>query len=147
MSRRILRAGYSTEAQSQRSVLAAAFPPADSRPFDPVARPWAGRTGDHLYADLPLFTDSSDHAGFSATDQARTTLTRDGELVVDSTGPAGVVEAELPASEAAYRLAVEAKRTSQQGISSEVEVSWTFKSAHVANQPLPLSAIRFRPAL
>ena len=147
MSPRVFKAGTSTEAQWNRGVLGPAFPPADSRPFDPVARPWAGRTGDHLCADLPLFTDSSDHAGFSATDQARTTLTRDGEVVVDSTGPAGVVEAELPAGEAAYRLAVEAERTSQQGVSSEVDVAWTFTSAHVANQPLPLSTIRFRPTL
>ncbi len=147
MSPRVFQAGTSAEAHWNRGVFGPAFPAPDSRPFDPVARPWAGRTGDHLYADLPLFTDGSDHAGFSATDQARTTLTRDGELVVDSTGPAGVVEADLPAGESAYRLAVEAKRTSQQGISSEVDVAWTFKSAHVANQPLPLSAIRFRPVL
>ena len=147
-SPRTFRAGTTTTEHWNRGVFGPGFPATDRRPFDPVPRPWADRKADHLHTDLPLFTDGAGNAGFSPTDQTRTTLKRDGKVVAEATEKAGVLEADLPPSNAKYRLEVVAKRNSQGGLSSEVSAAWTFSSARTkAGIALPLSAIRFNPTL
>ncbi|MEU0094506.1 S8 family serine peptidase [Kribbella sp. NPDC006257] len=147
-SPRIYRPGTTSFEQWNKGVFGPGFPATDRRPFDPARRPWAGRTGDHLYADLPLFTDGSGHPGFSPTDRTRTTLTQNGTVVAENTTTAGALAADLPPGDAAYRLEVDAVRASQGGLTSEVRAAWTFRSANTgADTALPLSAIRFSPAL
>ncbi|WP_112246317.1 S8 family serine peptidase [Kribbella monticola] len=147
-SPRTYRAGSTTVEHWNKGVFGPGFPATDRRPFDPVAKPWAGREGDHLHTDLPLFTDGFGHPGFSPTDEARTTLKQDGKVIAEAKEAAGVLTADLPAAAAQYQLEVEAKRNSQKGLSSEVSAVWTFRSGHTAaDSALPLSAVRFSPAL
>ncbi|TDU88705.1 subtilisin family serine protease [Kribbella voronezhensis] len=147
-SPRTYRAGSTSVEHWNKGVFGPGFPATDQRLSDPDRKPWAGRDGDHLHTDLPLFTDGFGHAGFSPTDEARTTLTQDGKVIAEATETAGVLTADLPAGAAQYRLEAEAKRNSQNGPTSEVSAVWTFRSGRTAvDSALPLSAVRFSPAL
>ncbi|MGC4939176.1 S8 family serine peptidase [Kribbella sp. DT2] len=146
-SPRVFQAGTTTDESWGLGVLGPGLPATDRRPFDPVARPWASRTGAQLSVGLPLFTDQAGHPGFSRTDSARTTLTRNGQLVAEA-DTAGALEASLPAGDASYRLEATANRESLNAVSSKVTAAWTFRSGHTGRQvALPLSAIRFTPVL
>ncbi|WP_157878047.1 S8 family serine peptidase [Streptomyces torulosus] len=110
----------------------------------------AERTGDTISAMIPLFTDSSGHPGFSAVTGGVARLESGGRILGE--GPAtDMLTAEVPAASAAYRLTVEAKRsTADTSTSTTVAVVWTFTSARPAPNrtvTLPLSAVRFTPKL
>ncbi|HEU4426777.1 MAG TPA: S8 family serine peptidase, partial [Pilimelia sp.] len=124
-------------------VLGPAFPP-HTQPGQ-----WVWRTGDTLVEGIPLYSDSFPHAGGSGIVLGNTFLYRDGVLV--GTAPAGTQDAfELPPQDAAYRLEVNATRLGSPTLSTTMLAAWTFRSRHVdgsAPALLPLSAIRFLPAL
>jgi subtilisin family serine protease len=110
----------------------------------------AERTGDTISAMIPLFTDSSGHPGFSAVTGGVARLESGGRILGE--GPAtDMLTAEVPAASAAYRLTVEAKRsTADTSTSTKVAGVWTFTSARPAPNrtvALPLSAVRFTPKL
>ncbi|MDQ7910509.1 S8 family serine peptidase [Phytohabitans sp. ZYX-F-186] len=117
-------------------------------PFGP-ALPTAGRTGDTIVVDVPLYGDRAGHAGFSRTDTSRTALYRGGELVGETEESAyGFFE--VPPEPADYRVEV-ADTRSVGDLTTEVRGVWTFQSAHVPDEdeltPLPLSVFRFTPRL
>ncbi|MEV4385737.1 S8 family serine peptidase [Micromonospora sp. NPDC049580] len=126
----------------------------NSAPYGPSfpAPRWPGqgvtRLGDEILVNLPLHGDADGHAGRSITDAGRTALYRNGVLVDELTEP-GYGQFTVPPGVADYRLEVSTKR-SFTDLSTEVGAAWTFRSGHVPGddyRPLPVSAIRFTPAL
>ena len=136
------RAGHTTEQIWNRPVFGPAF---GARP-DPVA--WVTRTGDQIFAVVPLFGDADGRAGYSLVDSARTTLLRDGQKVGE-TDAAGFGRFDVPAGEATYRLEVTAERGSAFSSSTKIATAWTFRSGHAGDTPVPLpvAALRFTPRL
>jgi subtilisin family serine protease len=130
--------------QWNAAVFGPAFPYQANAPAD-----WAGRLGDLMRFDLPLFTDQAvDHFGYSQTDTGDTVLYRDGQRV-DSSGVPGSGDFTVPAGPASYRLQTEATR-SVSPLSTRVSAAWTFHSDTIPGQdpqPIPLLAVRFAPPL
>ncbi|WP_344043237.1 S8 family serine peptidase [Saccharothrix xinjiangensis] len=112
--------------------------------------PYLGRMGDEISFALPLFTDAAGNGGNSSVVSARTALLRDGALVGETPYAANGLF-EVPAGAATYRVETEAVRPA--GVSefaTRVSGSWTFRSDTVDGEdyaPLPLSVVRFTPAL
>ncbi|HEX4811415.1 MAG TPA: S8 family serine peptidase [Nonomuraea sp.] len=105
------------------------------------------RSGDAVQADVPLFGDGDGHTGRAAVRRARVTLHRDGVLVGDRDTLGGKPFA-VPPEAAEYRLVMEAERTAPATLSTRVVTAWTFRSEHTADvSPLPVSVVRFSPAL
>jgi subtilisin family serine protease len=109
--------------------------------------PDAARSGDLIDVWLHVFGDGAGNSGDSAFESATTTLYRDGTLVGESRD-AGIGIWRVPAEPDDYRLVVEAERDPAFDVSTRLAVTWTFRSAHADGvEPLPLSAVRFSPAL
>ncbi|GAB7042307.1 MULTISPECIES: S8 family serine peptidase [Catenuloplanes] len=100
------------------------------------------RDGDLVYARTPLFGDGEGREGTSVVTSATSTLSRDGQVIRRFQGTYG--EWEVPAEAAAYRLDVTAERGAPHRLSTRVDASWTFTSAH-GTEPLPLSTVVFTP--
>jgi hypothetical protein len=118
----------------------------------PEANWYVSRAADRLFLLLPQFSDSAGHRGFTTLRGERYTLYRDGAEVAELVDPQGEPgwEVPLPPESSTYRLEAEARRSPGMPLSSHVTTAWTFRSGHVSgNQPvrLPLSAVRFAPAL
>ncbi|GAA3744721.1 S8 family serine peptidase [Plantactinospora mayteni] len=107
------------------------------------------RFGDTIGANIPLFTDQGiDHAGSSSTDSGGTRLYRNGELI-GTTEDVGYGYFDVPGDAATYRLEARGERPGET-LSTRVSSAWTFRSGHVlgeGDQPLPVLAVRFAPAL
>lgn len=106
------------------------------------------RQGDTLLLDVPLFSDTAGHAGFSLVEDGRTALYRNGKLVGEEPRH-GFSVFEVPPGEAGYRLETSATRGSPD-LTSRIDVAWTFRSGHVAGDEwakLPAMAVRFTPKL
>lgn len=110
---------------------------------------WAGRTGDEIDVALPLYGDRAGHAGsFVPTDDSRTALYRDGELVGEFP-LSGRGSFTVPPETADYRLEVADTRGTGE-LTTHLSAAWTFRSGHAdGDEPvrLPLSAVRFTPIL
>ncbi|WP_204008680.1 hypothetical protein [Virgisporangium aurantiacum] len=110
---------------------------------------WASRQGDRIDVGLPLYGDRAGHAGsFVPTDESRSALYRDGELVGEFPASGGG-SFTVPAEPAGYRLEV-ADTRSTDDLTTRVSAAWTFRSGHTdgtAPVRLPLPAVRFTPAL
>ncbi|XVS66307.1 S8 family serine peptidase [Actinosynnema sp. CA-299493] len=120
-------------------------------PAVPAVRfPYLARTGDVVDFSLPLFGDRDGNLGRSLTSSARTTLLRDGIVVGETDQPASGRFA-VPPGTAGFRLETEAVRTP--GVSeftAAVSGAWTFRSDTAPGDlatPLPLTVVRFTPAL
>ncbi|MCP2166354.1 S8 family serine peptidase [Goodfellowiella coeruleoviolacea] len=126
-------------------VFGPAFPLEPGYPAD-----LAGREGDTLGFNVPLFTDqAADHGGGARTTSGGTVLYRDGERVGE-TAYAGYGRFPVPAGRASFRLHTEATRGGAGQLSTSVRADWTFASDTVAGaEPaaLPLTAVRFAPVL
>ncbi|MEU4248882.1 hypothetical protein AB0F15_15875 [Amycolatopsis sp. NPDC026612] len=112
---------------------------------------WASRLGDTAAFDLWLLSDRGEgHYGQAANAESGTTaLYRDGRPIAGYPW-SGRSEFTLPPEEAAYRLHTESTRNGPMDLSTTVSADWTFRSGHVAGPgagPLPLTAVRFAPAL
>ncbi|MEU3645756.1 S8 family serine peptidase [Lentzea sp. NPDC034063] len=107
---------------------------------------YAGRSGDTMVFQIPLFADSrDDREGFSAH-AGSSTLYRDGVEIGRISSTSGLFEA--GPGKATYRLHTEATR--DRTLTSKIIADWTFASDTVAEgpaQPLPLMAVKFAPAL
>jgi hypothetical protein len=124
-------------------VLGPAFPYAP----DPIL--WYTRKGDTVEVTPIWYADSGGREGY--TDPTRTDITRyrDGTLVGDAPD-AGFGEFTVPGDAGDYRLAITAERTGADELSTSDSTVWTFRSSHVDGtqwQPVPLSVVRFTPAL
>ncbi len=109
------------------------------------------RTGDTLFAVVPLFSDGAGNSGDSSYASASTVLRRDGAEYASSDGPLGSEQFTLPAGEADYELVTTVDRAGlASSVSTSLTVSYTFTSASVGPDEtvaLPASAVRFTPEL
>jgi subtilisin family serine protease len=109
----------------------------------------AYRFDDELYFQPTLYGDGAGNNGHSVLSSAKFELYRDGELVASADTLGGM--AVVPPEDAEYRAVVATTRDRDLfDVSTAVDVSWTFRSAHVDDQtlvPLPVSAVRFAPRL
>ncbi|SDY90904.1 Serine protease, subtilisin family [Amycolatopsis xylanica] len=119
-------------------------------PGDPI---WGGRWGDQLSVRAPLFADSGPYQHTWLDPQhvkGGWSVYRDGKLIGSNTQYTAA-SAEVPPEEATYRFAGFADRAVPWSeLSTHVESSWTFRSAHVAGEDpgrLPLIAVKAKPSL
>ncbi|NUT53316.1 MAG: S8 family serine peptidase [Saccharothrix sp.] len=112
--------------------------------------PYLARGGDEISFALPLFTDRAGNGGNAAVSSARTTLSRDGVKVGETTYAANGLF-EVPPGAAAYRVETEAVRAAGTSeFATEVSAAWTFRSDTASGDgfvPLPWSVVRFAPEL
>ncbi|HEX2773010.1 MAG TPA: S8 family serine peptidase [Micromonosporaceae bacterium] len=109
---------------------------------------WVSRVGDTLVVLPPLHGDGAGRAGFSTFESGYAKVYRNGKKIAESALPGGFFD--VPAGAAKYRVAVGATRVTPHVLSTRVDVTWTFRSAHVSDdapQRLPLSVVRFTPRL
>ncbi|HEY0699826.1 MAG TPA: hypothetical protein VGD43_18690 [Micromonospora sp.] len=114
-------------------------------PGAPSSGLWLGRFGDQLFIDPPTLSDRERHYGFQLSGTRRTTVTRDGETLLD-TDSFGPTLLEVPPGPAGYRVAMDSAPGSE--LSSRVSVAWTFRSdttTGTGDELLPLTAVAFSP--
>ena len=108
----------------------------------------AYRIGDELTLAPELFNDAAARTVWSLTPQMHTAVFRDGELIFEASDLYARVE--VPPQEATFRVEVEATRDQRFPLSTHNRLVWTFRSGHVdgtTEVPLPVSVVRFTPAL
>lgn len=114
-------------------------------PHDPRYVRFAGRLGNQLRLDVPMFSAAGTTGG--SVNVGRTVVTLDGKVISDQ-AYAGYANIQgVPAEKKTYQAHVEATRDSQ---SSRIVTDWTFTSEHVAGEeykPVSLLAVRFAPEL
>ncbi|OLF05309.1 hypothetical protein BU204_37220 [Actinophytocola xanthii] len=136
------RASRTYPARFNYAVFGPALPPEDV--------PWVYRYGDYLGVNIPLFSDSSGNAGFSAVETASTQLYR-GEELLGETSDAGYGFFEgLPAEPGRYRLVTTATRLKTFDLTTSISAEWTFTSSHADGEDqvaVNLNAVRFLPEL
>ncbi|MEV0675745.1 S8 family serine peptidase [Actinosynnema sp. NPDC050436] len=137
---RSYRRGSRAEERFNEPVFAPVLPPGRTKHLV--------RTGDEIGVAVPLFGDGAGNGGSSVVSSARTALFRDGVLVGETDQPAGGRFA-VPAGPARYRVETEAARPAGvSGFSTKVGAAWTFRSDTTpGGEPLPLTVVRFAPAL
>ncbi|CAL9391521.1 hypothetical protein SUDANB95_01261 [Actinosynnema sp. ALI-1.44] len=140
---RRFEAGTTTSERWNAAVFGPALPAVD-RPDG-----WAGRRGDVMAFDIPMFTDQGEtRYGYSEVTKAYTELFKDGVRIggIDTDG-SGL--ANVPAEPGTYELTVRASRSGVAELSTEIDAKWTFGSQHVPGEPvaLPLFVVRFAPVL
>ncbi|MCC8249666.1 S8 family serine peptidase [Saccharothrix luteola] len=112
--------------------------------------PYLARSGDLVDFSLPLFGDRDGNSGRSVTSSARTTLLRNG-TVVGETGEPAAGRFLVPPGAADFRVEAEGVRApGVSEFSTAVSGAWTFRSDTVTGDrfaPLPLTVVRFTPAL
>lgn len=138
-----VRAGATTTHTFDNAVFGPALDPT------PGAAPAGVRDGDRLALDVPLLADGEGHTPSAPVFRsATTTLHRDGVLVGTHRGDPGRASFALgTAAQARYRLTATALHGTgtRAGRTSAV---WTFDSAATTTPTaLPLSVVRFTPAL
>jgi subtilisin family serine protease len=123
----------------------AVFGPVFPGPGDHDWNKGVTRTGDVITVDMPLYGDGAGRVD-REEGLGTTVLYRDGTQIGKSTA-AGQGSFPVPAGDAQYRLEVDAQRGTPFALSTKTRVVWTFRSGHVETAALPLSAVRFAPAL
>ncbi|HYQ69522.1 S8 family serine peptidase [Actinophytocola sp.] len=107
------------------------------------------RLGNELFVQPSLYGDGAGNIGQSVLSSARFELYRGDELISSSASPGGV--ATVPPAESTYRAVVRTERPRTVfDVSTAIEASWTFRSAHVDEEtlvPQQVSVIRFAPGL
>ncbi|SCL61181.1 Serine protease, subtilisin family [Micromonospora citrea] len=126
----------------------AVFGPALVKPVHGGLNTWFGvvRDGDTISVDLPMHSDAAGNVRFGG-DSGGTVLHRNGVKVGESDrGGKGAFT--VPAGEAAYRLETRAERGAPYTLSTRIDATWTFRSAHVDGwSALPLWSVRYAPKL
>ncbi|MFF4017484.1 S8 family serine peptidase [Streptomyces sp. NPDC001843] len=104
------------------------------------------RQDNEIYGSLPLFADSSGHAGSSDFTAVTTTLYRNGTKVGSNKDPLFGETFKVPAGDAEYKLTTSVTRTVKvAAASTRIDASWTFHSKKPAGgfAQLPASTARF----
>ncbi|MFE0105511.1 S8 family serine peptidase [Streptomyces sp. NPDC059009] len=119
--------------------------------FGPRLGPDMGvfREGDLLAGSLPVFADGKGHSGGSLYASVKTSLYRNGAKIGENADPlTGRAAFKVPAADAEYKLSTSIKRTAQvAAASTRIDASWTFRSKKTQHAQLPVSTVRFTPAL
>ncbi|MET9626914.1 S8 family peptidase [Lentzea sp. NPDC006480] len=116
-----------------------------SLPNDPRYVRFAGRVGNVLRLDVPMFGAQGMNGGSQHT--GRTTVTVDGKVISDQAYAGSAYIPNAPAENKRYFAHVEATRDSQ---SAQITTDWQFTSQNVPGEdykPVPLLAVRFAPRL
>ncbi|MFD5831001.1 S8 family serine peptidase, partial [Lentzea sp. NPDC060358] len=114
-------------------------------PHVPAYVRYAGRVGNLMRVDLPLF--SSQNMNGNSPNTGRTTVTLDGAVISDEPYAGYAYIENVPAEKKRYQVHTEAARDS---LSSKVTADWSFTSEFVPGEdyrPVPLLAVRFAPRL
>ncbi|MFE0174428.1 S8 family serine peptidase [Streptomyces sp. NPDC059002] len=107
------------------------------------------REGNAISGYLPLFADGKAHAGYSLYSSVKTTLYRNGTKVGENDDPlAGEKPFKVPSADAEYKLTTSVKRSVKvAAASTRIDASFTFRSKKVESAKLPVSTVRFSPAV
>ncbi|WP_170155977.1 S8 family serine peptidase [Umezawaea tangerina] len=102
------------------------------------------RRGDDIGVRVPMHADTNGGEGSRPSAASRITLYRDGVRIGEEAKQAA--DFPVPAAEGGYRVEVEQTHTAS-NLSTRTSGTWTFRSAHDREGPLPMSVPRFRPEL
>ncbi|MEU2147940.1 peptidase S8, partial [Streptomyces globisporus] len=107
------------------------------------------REGNEIFGILPLLADGAGNAGGMEHSSAKTVLYRNGKKVGENNDPlSGEGSFKVPAGSAAYKLSTSVKHSAKiSPLSTRVDASWTFSSKKTAFTMLPVSTVRFTPAI
>ncbi|WFB88535.1 MULTISPECIES: S8 family serine peptidase [Streptomyces] len=107
------------------------------------------RSGNAVYGTLGLFDDGAGHDGYSQHGVGTTEITRNGKRLQSTDySVADGLQFIAPADKARYTISTRVRRDTVASVSTEVSATWSFDSARTdGEQALPLSVIRFSPAL
>lgn len=110
-------------------------------------RTQVARTGDRIsVTELPMYGDGDGRTTVALIDSGFMRLYRDGTLVGESANPCCLGVSGLAPEDGRFRLVAGADRSRLGGMSTRVDVAWTFRSAAAADrQVLPLWLARFHP--
>ncbi|MEV6305706.1 S8 family serine peptidase [Actinoplanes sp. NPDC051861] len=111
----------------------------------PQYAPFLVRHRDIIYAGIPLHGDqAADRIGWSATDEMRLALSKDGRLIGESVAAIDIFT--VPDDTGTYRLEADAIRSNSR-FTTRLSAAWTFTSSRASDTPLPVLAVRFAPSL
>ncbi|MFE3383351.1 peptidase S8, partial [Streptomyces anulatus] len=107
------------------------------------------REGNDITGALPLLADGRGNAGGMLFSSAKTVLYRNGKKLGQNGDPvAGGESFRVPAGAADYRLTTTVKHSAKVNpLSTRVDAAWTFRSKKTAFTMLPVSTVRFTPAV
>lgn len=126
-----------------RSVNTGVFGPLVSKDFG------VAREGNEIFGILPLLADGAGNAGGIEHSSAKTVLYRNGKKVGQNSDPlSGGEPFKVPAGSAAYKLSTSVKHSAKiSPLSTRVDASWTFSSKKTEFTMVPVSTVRFTPAI
>ncbi|WP_441349288.1 S8 family peptidase [Streptomyces sp. NBRC 110465] len=136
-------AAYKGGRTYKRSVNTGVFGPLVSKDFGVV------REGNQIVGMLPLLADGAGNAGSMTHSSATTVLYRNGKKIGRNSDPlSGGEPFRVPSGSAAYKLSATIRHSARiSPLSTRVDASWTFRSKKTAFTMLPVSTVRFTPAL
>ncbi|MFI1185502.1 S8 family peptidase [Streptomyces californicus] len=107
------------------------------------------REGNEITGVLPLLADGQGNAGGMLFTSARTVLYRNGKKLGQNGDPVtGDESFTVPAGAADYKLATTVQHSAKVNpLSTRVDASWTFRSKKTGFAMLPVSTVRFTPAV
>ncbi|WP_232836933.1 S8 family serine peptidase [Lentzea terrae] len=114
-------------------------------PHDPRYVRFAGRVGNLLRMDMPIFGAQGMFGGSEHT--GKTVVSSDGKVLYEGNYAGSAYVPNVPAEKKRYQAHVEATRAGQ---SSQITADWQFTSEFVPGEdykPVPLLAVRFTPQL
>ncbi|MFE9300043.1 S8 family serine peptidase [Streptomyces sp. NPDC006856] len=136
-------AAYKGGRTYKKSVNTGVFGPLVSKDFGVV------REGNEIVGMLPLLADGAGNAGSMTHSSAKTVLYRNGKKIGRNSDPlSGGEPFRVPSGSAAYKLSATIRHSARiSPLSTRVDASWTFRSKKTAFTMLPVSTVRFAPAL
>ncbi|MFE2290156.1 S8 family serine peptidase [Streptomyces sp. NPDC059452] len=106
------------------------------------------REGNEIAAYVPLLADGKGNLGYQRYSSVKTVLYRNGKKVGQNDDPLSGEPFTVPAGAATYKLTSSVKHSAKIGaLSTQVDVAWTFRSKKTRSAMLPVSTVRFTPAV
>ncbi|WP_307671514.1 S8 family peptidase [Streptomyces sp. V2I9] len=107
------------------------------------------REGNDITGALPLLADGRGNAGGMLYTSAKTVLYRNGKKLGQNGDPVtGDASFRVPAGAADYKLTTTVSHSAKVNpLSTRVDAAWTFRSKKTAFTMLPVSTVRFTPAV
>lgn len=107
------------------------------------------REGNEITGALPLLADGQGNAGGMLYTSAKTVLYRNGKKLGQNDDPVtGDAPFRVPAGAADYKLTTTVRHSAKVNpLSTRVDAAWTFRSKKTAFTMLPVSTVRFTPAV
>ncbi|MET1075494.1 MAG: S8 family serine peptidase, partial [Umezawaea sp.] len=102
------------------------------------------RRGDDIGVRVPMHADANGGEGSRPFASSRISLFRDGVRIGEETKASA--DFRVPESESGYRVEVE-QTYAESDLSTRTSGAWTFRSARADDRVLPMSVVRFLPAL